>query len=234
MPHFNHYTDDEGVSNIIRCGKIMASLTFTANGDVSYGNAVYLTKLKPPTSTETEIAQNNWMNTSSQYLSKTKNYFVFDISWKEVTDSQADGRNIFLFGRGNDLSLVKHKWWLKDFDSGHIIASYKYTITSFGPAYFKWRSQMGDYTMIDETVNGRPVYKCSKPRSRQYLYMTSAGNWIVSAEIGANDGWLRQNDYSYGLGPDSNVPWEYWDNSIDYNGEWNYDDVTLKAFAWQI
>merc|ERR1712080_535918 len=129
----------------------------------------------------------------------------------EVTDSRADGRNIFLFGRGNDLSLVKYKWWLKDFDSGHIIASYKYTITSYGPAYNMWRSKMGVYTMTDETVNGRPVYKSSRIHAHQYLYMTSAGNWVVSAEIGANGGWLRQDDFSYGLGPDSNIPWEYGD-----------------------
>ena len=134
MPYFYHYTDDEGAEKIIRTGKIMASLKTMASDDAAYGNGVYLTKLKPPTSSKTEIAQNNWLNTTPQIVNKTKNYFVVEIPDSDVKDFTAAGRNIFLFDNRKDLSLLTFPWWLKDFDSGKTIASYKYTMASYGPA----------------------------------------------------------------------------------------------------
>ena len=49
MPLYYHYTDDAGAENIIRAGKIMASLGFLS-GDTAFGNGVYLTKLNKETS----------------------------------------------------------------------------------------------------------------------------------------------------------------------------------------
>ena len=38
MPYFYHYTDEKGAKNIVRTGRIMASLKFVAKGDVAHGN----------------------------------------------------------------------------------------------------------------------------------------------------------------------------------------------------
>ena len=50
MPLFYYYTDAEGAENIILSGKIKASLSFMAGGDIAFGNGVYFTKLSSETS----------------------------------------------------------------------------------------------------------------------------------------------------------------------------------------
>jgi len=221
MPLYYHYTDEEGVQRIIQTGKIMASLNFMSGGDTAHGNGVYFTKLEPKSSTRIEIAKNNWMNSNEQFMKKTEYYFVVDIPESEVKDTKAKDRNIFLFGNQNDLRLHKYPWWLKNYDSGQIIASYKYQVMSFGPASEMQASSMGVYTLTEETVNGRPVYQYSK----FYLFMDSYGNWLVSDKAGDDSGCLFQQS-QFSLGPDQNLPWEY----SDYG--W-HSDVTLKVFAWQ-
>ena len=100
-----------------------------------------------------QIAKNNWVNTNAQFIRKTENYFVIDIKESDVKDTNATDRNIFTFGSQNDLLLYKYQ----------IIASYKYTIMSFGPAFslsqFIIKNCIKDYTVTEEIVNGRPVYK---------------------------------------------------------------------------
>ena len=163
MPLFQYYTDAEGAENIILSGKIKVSLSFMAGGDTAFGNGVYFTKLSSETSIKIQIAKNNWANTSAQFIRKTENYFVIDIKESDVKDTNATDRNIFTFGSQNDLLLYKYPWWLKNFDSNQIIASYKYTIMFFGPAFSLSQSIikdcMKDYIVTEEIVNGRPVYK---------------------------------------------------------------------------
>jgi len=236
MPHmtkryFYHYTDDEGAKNIIRSGKIMASLSYMASDDAGFGNGVYLTMLKPETNTQTKISRNNWAQTSDKFIKKTENYFVLDIPESGVKDaSDASGRDIFLFGRGKDLRLSKYKWWLKNYESGQILASYKYKLDTIGPASLlpKLVNVMGDYIMSEETVNGRIVYKHVALPER-YLFMSSCGKWLVGQDAEKYNGWLMQKS-KYSLGPHSTLPWEY----ADYDNHWITDDSTLKASPYQV
>ena len=179
MPLFYHYTDDEGAQQIIRTGRVLASLKFMSGGDAAYGSGVYLTQLEPQTfkispfhpshqTSKIDIARNNWMNASPEALKKTEIYFVFDIPESDVNDTKAKNRNIFLFGNMNDLLLHKYPWWLKNFDSNEILASYKYKVMSLGPASNRCPHVMGDYVITEETVNGRPVYQ-EREKSRLVL-----------------------------------------------------------------
>jgi len=222
---FYHYTDDDGAKSIVRSGKILTSLEFMASGDAGFGNGVYLTKLSPETSTKTDIAMNNWVKSSPLFIKKTQNYFVIKIPDCDVKDCTSTGRDIFLLGGRNDLRLHKYSWWLKDFDTKQIIASYKYRIASLGPASLKWESKMGDYSITEDTANGRPVYK-HEETSATFLFMSSFGNWVVGEDAGKDSGCLRETS-NYSLGPSSNLPWEY------SNNPWKNDDTTLRGFAWQ-
>jgi len=234
MPYsyFYHYTDDEGAKNIIRSGKILASLSFMATDDAGYGNGVYLTKLKPQTHTKAQIAMNNWLKTSAPFLKRTENYFVISIPDSEIKDATSKGRDIFLFGRQNDLSLHKYHWWLKNYDSNKIISSHKFTLASYGPASLvnDLDPMFGDYAMSDETVNGRPVYKHQHVQA--YLFMNIRGNWSVSDNAGEYAVWFVQVS-NYSLGPQSNVPWRYSSETESNEIIFNEDDATLKAYAWQ-
>ena len=136
MPIFYYYTDDEGSKNIIRSGKILASLTFSGT-DAAYGNGVYLTKLSPETSSKNKIAMNNWLNTRDDTMRKMKNYFILNIPKKDIKNVNETGRNVFMFGYGNDLQLHKYPWVLKGYDTEHTIASYKYQGTSSGRGFFR-------------------------------------------------------------------------------------------------
>jgi len=228
MPLYYHYTDDAGANKIIRTGRLLASLKFVS-GDTAYGNGVYFTQLNPDTSSKTEIAMNNWQDTSEDSLKKTENYFVFDIPESEIKDSGAKDRNIFVFGEKNDLQLQKYPWWLKNFDSNKIIASYKYKLMSLGPASVPYSEGMGDYTITEETVNGRPVYE-KKDLEKSYLSMASNGMWLFGPVAGGYQGWISQRSCTYSLGPDMDLPWSY----TDEGSGWKTDDTTLKAYAWQI
>jgi len=224
MPYFYHYTDEEGAQNIVRSGRVMVTLSVTAGGDAAYGNGVYLTKMSP-TFTKEEIAMNNWMQTTPQFIRKTNNYFVFDIPDSDVEDKTGEGRNIFLLGKKNDLLLTKYPWWLKNFDTGRIIASYKYQISSLGPASKAHPSRLGNFVITEGTVNARPVYKSDK----DYLFMSSYGKWIVGKEAGV-DTWCfsQKENRDFSLGPDSNVQWGY---AVD--GKFMDGDDTLKVCGWQ-
>merc|ERR1719319_378844 len=208
--YFYHYTDDEGAKNIIRTGKILASLSFMATDDAGFGNGVYLTKMNPRTYTKAQIAKNNWGKTTVPFINRTQNYFVLSIPDSKIKDATSDMRDIFLFDRKHDLSLHKYSWWLKNYDSGQIISSYRYTLASYGPALVLDAGldppAFGDYIMSDETVNGRPVYKHKD--SESFLFMNSGGFWLVSPIAGEDAGWISQNS-NYSLGPNSDVMWKY-------------------------
>jgi len=225
-----HYTNDKGAEKIIRSGQVMASLKSVRRSDVAHGNGVYLTELKPGTLNRVQVAQNNWLDTSDHSIDKTKNFFVFEIPDSEVKNVSTLNRNLFIFGGRKDLRLVKYRWWLKNFNTGKIIASYKYNIGSNGPASLR-HLFCGDYVMTEETVNGRPVYKHSW--FNLFLFMSSGGKWLVGRNTSKDSAYLRQTE-KYSLGPDSRGPWEYSD--IDGNGKmyWNGDDGTLKAYPWQM
>jgi len=228
MPLLYHYTDELGAQLIIRNGKINASLDYITGGDTAFGNGVYLTEMDRKNCTRSEIAINNWMDDSREFIRKTEYYFVLVIPDADVEDKSTDDRNIFLYGWQNDLCLRKYHWWLMDDDSGKIIASYKYQLSSVGPASEVVPCLMRDYRMIDETVNGRPVYKST---SRPYfLFVDSEGDWIVS-KGGFKDGKasLAQKGSDHSLGPDADVGWEYFDSEEE---EW-MDDATLKSIGWQ-
>jgi len=178
---------------------------------------------------------NNWRNSSASFINKTKNYFVLDIPESEIIDSEATNRNIFIFGGRNDLLLYKYKWWLKNFDSGQIIASYKYHITSYGPVSTmteppKAREKLlGDYVITEKTVNGRPVYQKD---NEYFLFMNSEGTtWYVGRDASKDRGWFLQR-VNYSLGPDPNLPWEYYNG--DDTPKWKKDDATLRAYAFQV
>jgi len=240
--YFYHFTDKEGSRNIIRSGKIQASLAFSGTGRAGYGNGVYLTKMKPGDHTRSEIALNNWGIANASSLNKTENYFVLYMPDTDTKDAAAKDRDIFLFGRRTDLPLVKYKWWLMNYDSKKIIASYKYQLSSVGPASlvpsldFLW----GEYRMSEEFVNGRPVYKREGFMSKifkKYLFMSSRGGWCVGPDAGEDKGWFfqpkpKQSDQC-SLGPVSNVLWEYlsvgWNHSSVKSYSWNTNDPTLKA-----
>lgn len=236
MTLFYHYTDEEGAQHIIRSGKLLASLSSMATDDAGFGNGVYLTTLKPETHSKAQIAENNWVKTSAKFIKKTENYFVIDIPLSKVKDASAasaNGRNIFLFGNRKDLLLHKYPWWLKNYDSGQIISSYKYTLASYGPA--SKLLTLGDYTITEETVNGQPVYASDhKQTNLGYLFMSSRGSWLVGKDAGKEGGWLQQktaHSLGQGLGPDTNMPWEYGYGS---GGQWHKDDATLRAYPWQM
>ena len=226
MPCFYHYTDDEGAENIIRTGTILASVQLIENAGTAFGNGVYLTALSPETSTKQQIAKNNWQNISFSSLNKVKNYFVLDIPDSDIKDTKAVDRNIFLFGHRNDLRLHKYKWVLKKFDSGATIASYKYRISSSGHTPSHLSPIMGDYVMvIDETANGRPVYKRVKG-SEWYLFMSSKGKWMVGLDPEEDKCGLFQTS-NYSLGPHQNVPWKYL-----CKGAWNSDNkLNVTAYG---
>jgi len=242
---FYHYTDDAGIKNIIRSSRIQASLRYMANGDTAAGNGVYLTRLSPKTSTKTEIAMNNWVKTTPEFIDKTKNYFILQIPVSMVKDVSANNRNVFLFGSRNDLCLHKFSWWLMNFDSDKIISSYKYQLSSLGPvARLRGvNSRLGNYSMSDETVNGRPVYKHGRG---YFLFMSSSGSWLVGPDPGQDVGWYKQaSQQLFTLGPDSQLPWEY--HCVTQPGnhgtvrgpvrgsvQWSKDDVTFRAYAWQM
>lgn len=194
-------------------------------GDTKYGNGVYLTKLNPETTSKEQIAMNNWTNSNA--IHKVDKYFVIDIPESEVKNTNARGRNIFLYERRMDLRLHKYTWWLKDFDSNQILASYKYQMASLGPASEMHPKRMGVYTMTEDTVNGRPMYQSKG----NFLFMDTNGQWGVGPDVGSDDFWLVQcSDHS--LGPDQEMLWEYTDISTE-NLAWREDDATLKASAFQ-
>jgi len=230
MTDYYHYTDDAGAQSIIRSTKILASLSFMTNGDTAFGNGVYLTKMDPETNTKDEIAKNNWNNTSAAFIEKTRYYFVIKIPDAKIKDATSNGREIFLYGRSSDLSLLKYPWWLMDTDSGQIISSYKYTVASLGSASSEPSLGIifGDYLMSDETINGRPVYK--HKYENFYLSMNSCGVWIVGLgdDAGNDKGWIVQ-DSTYSLGPDPISPWGY----LNADGKIFSNDATLKAYPWQ-
>jgi len=231
MPLLYHYTDVDGAKNIIRVGKILASLKSMVNVGGAFGNGVYLTNLDPETSTEHEIAMNNWTNTSASTMMKLKNYFVLDIPDSEITDTNATGRKVFLFGHRNDIRLYNFSWWLKDFDTGDILASYKYQVVSLGPASVQYGRLMGEYRMTDDTVNGRPVYQ-NVSRNYLHLFMDSNGRWGIGPDVGI-DKFVLAQDSNFSLGPDqdSDSKWEYVDR---LDPTWRVDDATLKASAFQM
>jgi len=234
VTNYYHYTDEEGSRKIIRSGKILASLSFTTSDDAGYGNGVYLTTLNPDTHSKHDIAMNNWVKTTESFINKTKYYFVLTIPDSDIKDVSSNGRVIFLLGRKSDLSLHKYHWWLQSNDNtGKIISSYKYTLSSYGPASLVPRhsarqaSPFGDYIMSDEAVNGRPLYK--NKDSENYLFMSNHGSWMVSDEAGDEAAWFHQLS-NYSLGPTPNLPWVYSDGDDD---QWFMDDKTLKMQAWQ-
>jgi len=231
--YFYHFTDDDGARNIIRSGKIQASLKLSATGRAGHGNGVYLTKLKPEDHTRSEIALNNWGRISASFINKTENYFVLLLPDSDIKDAAVKDRDIFLFGRRNDLPLVKYKWWLMNYDSKKIIASYKYQLSSVGPVSLLplLNSKMGEYRMSEEIVNGRPVYK--HEGFNLYLFMSSHGSWIVGPDAGEDKGWFSQLQESskYSLGPVLNVLWKYGNqNQSVGQRRWNTDDATLWAY----
>jgi len=237
MSYYYHYADDEFASTIIRSGRKNASVDFlSANNDASFGNGVYLTKASPETHTRAQVAMNNWGKTTDEIIEKTKNYFVFKMPDSDVRDASDGVRSIYLLDGREDLILHNYPWWLKEFDSGLILSSYKYQMLSFGPVSLmpSHRSSMGEYRMSDINVNGRPVYEHEE--SGQKLFLTSRGKWGVGPDAG-NDYCSLVQVSQCDLGPDSNVPWEYVAGEKVGNGPleiiWKKDDPTLRAFAWQ-
>jgi len=230
VTNYYHYTDEEGSRKIIRSGKILASLSFTTSDDAGYGNGVYLTTLNPDTHSKHDIAMNNWVKTTESFINKTKYYFVLTIPDSDIIDVSSNGRVLYLLGRKSDLSLHKYRWWLQSNDTGKIITSYKFTLSSCGPASLVpcLEYSLGDYRMSDESVNGRPLYKHED--TENYLFMNNHGGWSVSSEAGGDGGCFIQHS-NYSIGPKSNLPWEYADD--DGDGEWYEDDKTLQMQAWQ-
>jgi len=235
MPQFYHYTDDEGAKNIIRSGRIMASLSHEASNVAGFGNGVYLTTLEPETNTKAQISKNNWNQTSESFLKKTDNYFVLNIPKSAVRAITSD-RDIYLFSNGMDLRLKKYSWWLKKYDSNQILSSYKYKLDSMGPASTvpALVPYLGDYTMSEETVNGRIVYE--HETSEKFLFMSSCGKWLVGPLTCPDAGkymaaFLQRSKYK--LGPDSNLPFEYCALGQNQN-LFKKDDSTLKAHPYQV
>ena len=159
-----------------------------------------------------------------------------------MSDSRKTFRNfIFLYGCKKDLHLHKYPWWLMNFNSDRVIASYRYRISSLGPANSIHLYLMGDYTIIDETINGRLVYRSDRG---SYLFMNSLGEWIVRHGDFRDEDSVLYQDSNYSLGPISDEPWKYWvepssdassddsDDSDDYG--WLFDDATLKCHGWQM
>jgi len=144
-------------------------------------------------------------------------------------------------GCKKDLHLHKYPWWLMNFNSDRVIASYRYRISSLGPANSIHLYLMGDYTIIDETINGRLVYRSDRG---SYLFMNSLGEWIVRHGDFRDEDSVLYQDSNYFLGPISDEPWKYWvepssdassddsDDSDDYG--WLSDDATLKCHGWQM
>lgn len=144
-------------------------------------------------------------------------------------------------GCKKDLHLHKYPWWLMNFNSDRVIASYRYRISSLGPANSIHLYLMGDYTIIDETINGRLVYRSDRG---SYLFMNSLGEWIVRHGDFRDEDSVLYQDSNYSLGPISDEPWKYWvepssdassddsDDSDDYG--WLSDDATLKCHGWQM
>jgi len=236
MPYFYHYTDEKGAKNIVRTGRIMASLKFVARGDVAHGNGVYLTMLSPDTASKEEVAMNNWMKKSPEYINKTKNYFVIEIPNSDIEAAKDTDRNIFLFGKNSDLRLEKYSWWLRDFDSGQIIGSYKYQLTSLGPASSEYPYLMGDYAITVDTVNGRPVYKNWEGSTPYFLFMDSKSRWAVGPDAGDDHVELVQRSLlkngkrvRFSIGPDADMPWKNFANV----GGWKVTDASLRALPWQ-
>ena len=144
-------------------------------------------------------------------------------------------------GCKKDLHFHKYPWWLMNFNSDRVIASYRYRISSLGPANSIHLYLMGDYTIIDETINGRLVYRSDRG---SYLFMNSLGEWIVRHGDFRDEDSVLYQDSNYSLGPISDEPWKYWvepssdaslDDSDDFDDYgWLSDDATLKCHGWQM
>ena len=97
---------------------------------------------------------------------------------------------------------------------------------------------MTDYKIIDEIVNGRPVYKSANCSDCgfDYLFMDSGGHWIVRrGDFKYEEEFCLGQWSKYSLGPDPDLPWDYsFGNHSSDEEKWRDDDATLKCHGWQV
>ena len=110
------------------------------------------------------------------------------------------------------LNLCDYKWNLKSFDTGDLLATQYFMISSEGEAMKECSALLGRYTLSKSNVmnspplDNVPVYK--KDGGEFYLYLNVRGNWFVSNIVGYSYGLMRQSN-SRGPAPSplKNLPW---------------------------
>ena len=130
------------------------------------------------------------------------------------------------------LKLSDYKWNLKSFETGDLLATQYFMISSEGEAMKEYSDIMGRYTLSQKIVMNCPphynvpVYK--KDGGNFYLYLNSSeesGDWLVSDVVGYSAGYLQQLNLGGEPAPSplQNLPWQYSSNG------WK-DDDTLKVY----
>ena len=222
---FFHYTTEEAAIQIVLDGEIEASLG--ADGDAVHGEGVYLTTLEPKYGLQT-IMKNNWGGAAAD-RAKVDAYFEILLPSREITRAK-DKRDIQVY-KGT-LKLSDYKWNLRSFDTGDLLATQYFMISSEGEAMEEHSDIMGRYKLSKKNVtncpplSNVPVYK--KDGGKFYLYLTHRGNWIVSDVVGHSAGYIFQlNSGEPAPSPLKNLPWQY---SSDANANGWKDDDTLKVY----
>merc|ERR1712098_55431 len=100
------------------------------------------------------------------------------------------------------------------FDTGDLLATQYYMISSEGEAMEERSDIMGRYTLSQNIVmnypplDNVPVYK--KDDGKFHLYLNSSGDWFVSDIVGYSAGYMQQPNLGKPApSPPKNLPWQY-------------------------
>ena len=145
-------------TQIVLDGKIRPSLA--SGGDAIHGDGVYLTTLEPKYGLPT-IMNNNWDGVAVN-RAKVEAYFEFWLPSSAIIRAK-EKRNIQVY-KGT-LKLSDYKWNLKSFETGDLLATQYFMISSEGEAMKEYSDIMGRYTLSQKIVmncpplDNFPVYK---------------------------------------------------------------------------
>ena len=210
VEYFFHYTSVDAATQIVLEGEIRPSLA--ADGDAVHGDGVYLTTLEPKYGLPT-IMNNDW-DGAAVNRAKVEIYFEFLLPSSEIIRAK-EKRNIQVYE--GTLNISDYKWNLKRFDTGDLLATQFFMISSEGGAMEEHSEMMGRYTLSQNIVmncpplDNVPVYK--KDGGKFYLYLNSCGDWLVSDVVGYRAGYRKQaNSGEPAPSPLQNLPWQYCSN----------------------
>jgi len=214
--------------NIVLEGVIVPSLI--AEGDASpHGDGVYLTTLDPSYGMQT-ILNNNW-DGAAVSRENVEAYFEIILPSRKVFRAAEKNRDIQVYKGA--LRLSDYKWNLKSWDTGDLLATQHFMVSSNGEARRLHGSAMGRYSLVQHIVmNNYPLHRVpvyQQEDGNHYLYTISSGVWCVSPIAGDSVCKLKQElpNEEVAPSPVKNLPWQF--SSYDSDSDWG-DDFTLKVF----